>query len=163
MFRSFLRNQTVRRATLAVVLFLSASWVCDTLYGPALFPRLVNGVAISIGIAVVIIYSSVLWKALKAEQPDRVQLLSLGIGCSWVGFLATRIWFSLTLSKQPANSPFNSNWLTFFLALFIVGGIQHIAASGKLSSSLPTVRSRLLVIALVIAAIAFGFVMGAQS
>ena len=158
-----LRNQNLRRGLIALALFFVGSYLCDYFFGPALFPRLMNGLSVAAAIAVLIIYSKVIRKALRSEVPDRVELLTLGIGTTWLAILAGRIWFTITITEHGgtmADVPFSDRVLSFVLAMFVVGAAQHISASGKLGQSLPTFSLRLLFGGCIVGALAFGFYVG---
>lgn len=163
MWASIFRNQNVRRAIVALLLFLVGSYACDYVFGPALFPRLMNGLSVATAIAVLIIYSKVITKALRSEVPDRVELLTLGIGTTWLAILAGRVWFTINVTEgghTMSDIPFSDRVLSFVLAMFVVGGIQHISASGKLEHSLPTFTLKAVFAGCIIGAIVFGFYIG---
>lgn len=159
MWASLFRNQNVRRGAIALALFFTASFACDYFFGPLMFPRLMNGLTVAVAIAVLIVYSNVISKALRHAVPDRVEVLTLGIATTFSAILVTRIWFTVNVTERELPV-YTDKWLVFGLAMLCVGGFMHISATGKLNAALPTAKLRVLLLAAVAASLAFGFYVG---
>lgn len=102
-----------------------------------------NALRLCVAAAVVVAYAPVWAEALLTSRMDRVQQLSLGIGCTWMAVIGSGIWAGVwLLSGQPGwmlEHPINGfwHWLT------VIGGILHVTAPRALDGRVP-MRSWLL-------------------
>lgn len=159
MWASLLRNQNVKRGAIALALFFVGSFAFDYFFGPLAFPRLLNGLTIAVALAVLIVYSTVIGKALRSNVPDRVEILTLGIATTFTAILINRVWFTVNVTERELPV-YTDKWIVFGLAGLCIGGFMHISATGKFSQALPTMRLKTIMAAAVAASLVFGFFVG---
>lgn len=99
--------------------------------------QFLNILVLSISVAVVATYAPAWILTLKKQNMDGPDALSLGIGCTWTAEIGQRIWSIIWRGLDQPEWMTNSPILPFFLALTVMGGIQHITAPGAVNGIVP--------------------------
>ena len=163
MLRSIWRNSTLRQVLAASAFFAVVIGLADIIIGPGMSARIVNALAIAVAVGVLTIYGSIIIRAFRKEMPDNSDLLTLGIGFIWLATFGFRTYYALTIYGWTGATRDPSHWPLAFAACVFVAGYFHVAATGKLKVSIPTVRGRVIFAAAIVAALLFGFAIGAQT
>ena len=99
--------------------------------------QFLNILVLSISVAVVATYAPAWVQTLRKENLDGPDALSLGIGCTWTAEIGQRIWSIIWRGLDKPDWMTTSPILPFFLALTVLGGVQHITAPGAVNGVVP--------------------------
>lgn len=119
----------VSSPTLATAAALFALyWVVAALVPNPPFLEALQGVRVSVGIAVTVVYGGVCLEALVADRLDRAQQLTLGIALAWTAAVCAGGW---SLLGRHAGQPawmLDSRLDGFWIWLQVLGGVLHLTA-----------------------------------
>lgn len=91
---------------------------------------ILNGIFLGIVVAVIIVYSPLIWFTIRKGRFDRVAQLSLGIGLMWLSIAGNRlywiIWHNYGMPQSWQSNPF----LASLVFLSIIGGCLFVTAPG---------------------------------
>jgi hypothetical protein len=146
----------LRGGIAAVALF----YVATQTFNPGPIVEMVRVASIPLSVAVVVAYGDGGIRALFARNPDKFQMLTLGIVVSWGSVALSASWSVLwRLAGQPAwwvNSYANS----FGLYLGLAAALLHITAPGAVDGRIPRkLMIRLGVIAAIVVSLACAVVL----
>lgn len=99
--------------------------------------QILNIGVLSISVAVVSTYAPAWIMTLRKHTLDGPEMLSLGIGCTWTAEIGQRVWSIAWRGLSQPDWMTHSFVLPFFLALTVMGGIQHITAPGAVNGIIP--------------------------
>lgn len=143
-------------------------WIAATLFGvfglSAYFSDyytlnvLIQSVTMMVSAAVLVAYGRWGIEALLLNPISRDYQLLLGINIAWLGtFLRSAfiIWWRV---GPHGEAPIASDWVTFFNAMIMLGGVLHITAPGVIENKVPP-RNWLLLGAAVGAGLTIGWLL----
>lgn len=91
---------------------------------------ILNGIFLGVVVAVVIVYTPLVWVTIRKRKFDRVAQLSLGIGLMWLSVAGNRlywiVWHSYGMPDEWRSNPF----LTACVFVSIIGGCLFVTAPG---------------------------------
>lgn len=120
-------------AIVFVLIYVFLAWVMPQ----RAMMQFLNILVLSISVAVVATYAPAWMDTLRKHSLDGPDALSLGIGCTWTAEIGQRIWSIIWRGLDQPDWMTNSPILPFFLALTVMGGVQHITAPGAVNGIVP--------------------------
>lgn len=91
---------------------------------------ILNGVFLGIVVAVIIVYTPLMWFAFRKGRIDRVSQMALGIGLIWLSIAGQRLYWLIWHSKGMPET-WNANpYVSAMVFLSIIGGGLFVAAPG---------------------------------
>jgi hypothetical protein len=91
---------------------------------------ILNGVFLGVVVAVIIVYSPVIWFTARKGRFDRVAQLSLGIGLMWLSIAGNQLYWIVWHYYGAPQSWQSNPFLASLVFLSIIGGCLFVTAPG---------------------------------
>ncbi len=115
---------------------IMAYWVLVFCLADDIVLELINSIHITIGLAVIYVYTPVMWRDIfiRGLPMGPIHHLALGITFTWLSIVVSRGYSSLFRLTANHDLLYNYAWLGFFSWLGIIGGVLHITAPKKIKT-----------------------------
>lgn len=91
---------------------------------------ILNGVFLGVVVAIIIVYSPLIWFTVRKGKFDRVAQLSLGIGLMWLSIAGNRLYWIVWHNYGAPQSWQSNPFLAALVFISIVGGCLFVTAPG---------------------------------
>lgn len=124
--KSLTKSKVILWAMLLAIVFVVVSSILPRIE----LMTILNGIFLGIVVAVVIVYSPLIWVTVRKPKFDRVSQLSLGIGLLWLSIAGQRLYWIIWHSYGAPNEWRSNPFLAAMVFLSIVGGCLFVTAPG---------------------------------
>lgn len=152
--RNLLQNNVALGAAIAAAVFAVAAFFIPAAY----IVTILSWANMIIAVAVLVTYRRVIIDTIVGVKVDYVGILSLGIALSWLGLGAMRL--AILVSRGLGWSLVDTNVVSAYLYLSLLGGLLHIAAPLVRRTGYVKPNLLVLVISVSIVSMAVGITIG---
>lgn len=124
--------------------------------------EILSGLAIGVGLAVIILYVPVAFESFTVKHMSAGQQLAAGICITWVGTLCNRAYNLVWRVRYPDAELFliNSDFVNLTIFLIILGGILHTTVPDLKTGTIKKRNWIFLIVAICFGALTAGVIIG---